>query len=213
MTHDGAGPLATGGPDDPRLPARSNGAGARSGEPRSGRRRLILAALAAFVVLWAFAIGYSVSRPAGEVLDADSTRTIRAACVDAVTELRALPYPADNAADEVADLIVSENEILSEMTRSLRPLEPPDSDGAAALTAWLDDWDSVIAARIGYAEEVRVVDVVQLALPSAGTTKPVTVRMGEYAEAHGLDECTPRALQVETVEGERRYGGGGTGAE
>lgn len=194
-----------------------NGAYARdtagSGEPRPVRRRLILTALAVFVAVWVFAIWYSVSRPVGEALDATSTRTIRAACVDAVAELRDLPYPPDNAADEVGRLIAAENDVLTAMVLTLRNVEPPDPEGAAALTAWLDDWDSVIAARVVYAERVKTTDALRLELPSAGTTKPVTVRMGEYAEAHGLDECVPRVLQVEVVEGERRYGRIASGAE
>lgn len=212
MTDPDAGPDAGGLQVEAPHP---NGSGDGAAPPRPRRRRLIRAGLAAFVAVWVFAIWYSVSRPAEEVLDAASTSTIRAACADAGESLVTLASrtTADDTLTDVAARVIDENEIFTEMITSLRAVEPPDPEGSEALSAWLDDWDDVVAARARFAEERGAGGNARLELPSDGVTKPVTVRMNEYAEAHGLRDCTPRMLQAEVVEGERRYSGVTTASE
>ena len=194
-----------GAPAAPIEPPHPNGSGHAPRTVRRGRRRLVRAGLLIFVAAWAFAIWYSVSRPVGEPLDAGSARAVRTACIDAAAQLASLDAPVGEEAEAAASRIDAENEVLTAMVVSLRDLEPPDRDGRAALVAWLYDWEDVIAARQRYAQGLRRDGTARLELPNATTTKPVTVRMAEYAESHGLDACTPRALQAEVVEGERSY--------
>lgn len=200
-----------GAPTAPIEPPHPNGSGLSPSPARPGRRRVVIAVLVAFVVAWAFAIWYSVTRPAGEPLDSTSARAVRTACIDAAALLTALDSdvaePAEPAepAEAAASRIDAENEVLTAMVASLRDIEPPDRDGRDALIAWLYDWEDVIAARRRYAQSLRQEGTARLELPSATSTKPVTVRMTEYSEAHGLEACTPRALQAEVVEGKRHY--------
>ena len=37
-----------------------------------------------------------------------------------------------------------------------------------------------------------------------GSSKPITVRMDEYAEMKGLEECTPTELRAEITDGPRQ---------
>lgn len=181
-----------------------NGSDRGAAPRRTLRRRLLLLGLAVFVGAWAFAIWFSVTRPTGEPLDDASTRAIGSACESAAQSLDALPPPG-NDAERTSARIISEDEILTAMATSLRAVRPTDRDGRAALYGWLDDWDAVVASRDRYAHDLHTSGTARLSLPRATGTKPVTVRMAEYADAHGLGVCTPRALQVEVVAGERTY--------
>jgi hypothetical protein len=86
---------------------------------------------------------------------------------------------------------------------------PTDADGAAALSGWLDDWDVLLAAREHHADEQRAGDTSGFDIPAErpGSSKPVTVRMNEYAEMKGLERCTTSALRAEVTDQPRARGG------
>ena len=78
--------------------------------------------------------------------------------------------------------------------------------GATALAAFATDWQHLTAARERYAGRLSS-GVVRpdLVIPVDTTKAPITIRMKEYAQIHGLGACTPDSLQGEVVEGPRSY--------
>lgn len=163
---------------------------------------LVLALLA-----WAFAIAYSVSRDEPEPLD-DATRAFLAdTCVDtheALARLGELPVRA--TPEDAGALATSEQRVYESMVETMRTASPDDADGAEALSAWLDDWDALLAARAEHARALSRGDASRFDLPAerSGSSKPITVRMDEYAEMKGLEDCTPTVLRVEITDGPRQ---------
>jgi hypothetical protein len=174
---------------------------------RRWKRPVVVLALAAFVGVWAFAFWYDAHRPSPEPLDKASAAAAGAACRAAVLSLSALPTvgtaPTVNSR---ATRVHSEDAVLTTLVSELGAIHPTDHDGAKALTAFVADWQHLIAARERYAEALPTsTKRPQLVIPVDPTGAPATIRMGEYARIHKLGDCTPDSLQGEVVEGPRTY--------
>lgn len=183
-------------------PPHPNGSATRRRAP-AWRRRLLWGSLVVLAAVWGYAIWYSVNRPTPEPLDDTSHDRAVTACRATLGELRALAAPHDGEQDTSRAAV--ENAVFERMVADLRRVRPTDPDGREAFDKWLDDWDALIAARKRYVtdhdddgEDTR------LRIPVADAA-PVTVRMDEYAELHGLGACTAQSLQAEVVTGKRLY--------
>jgi hypothetical protein len=163
--------------------------------------------LLAFAGVWAFGFWYDTHRPKPEPLDATSMQAANAACQSAVVSLSAIP-PVGGA-PTVADRATrdrDENAVLTTLVKRLGAIRPTSREGAKALTAFTADWQHLTEARERYVDALLASPKrPKLFIPVDPTGAPVTIRMGEYARIHKLDDCTPDSLQGEVVEGPRTY--------
>ena len=171
------------------------------------KRAVFVAALTAFVGVWAFGFWYDAHRPKPEPLDTTSALAVNASCRAAVASLSALPTVG--TAPTVpgrATRVHGEDAVLTTLVSELAAIHPTDRDGAKALEGFTDDWRHLIAARERYAAALFASSKrPRLVIPVDPTGAPATIRMGEYARIHKLDDCTPDSLQGEVVEGPRTY--------
>jgi hypothetical protein len=196
-------------------PPHPNGAVRQSGAAKSRRtRRHVLVALAILVVAaWAFAIVWSVTVTSSspERLDGGAAVAVAGACNEARARMLALPNSFPRAGADRVTRIRAENDALRAMVASFRRVEPTEATPAAALTAWSDDWATLIDARAGYADDLQRVagsdEKVSFSVPVARGVKPVTERMDDFVRENDpdLDACYSEALEAEQVEGVRDY--------
>jgi hypothetical protein len=177
--------------------------------PRRGgwKRSVFIVALAAFVGLWGFAFWYDAHRPSPEPLDARSMRAVNASCRSAVAALAGLPTvgTAPTVTSRVTR-VHREDAVLTTLVSELDAIRPSDPSGDKALKSFALDWQHLIANREHYAEALLASPKrPRLEIPVDPTGAPATIRMGEYARIHKLNDCTPDSLQGEVVEGPRTY--------
>jgi hypothetical protein len=175
--------------------------------PRPWVRAAWIVGILAFAGIWAFGFWYDAHRPKPEPLDAVSAHAANVACESAVTSLAAIP-PVGGA-PTVADRAKrdsDENAVFARLVKQLDTIHPSDHDGAKALAAFTADWQHLNTARQRYVTELLASPKrPKLFIPVDPTGAPVTIRMGEYARIHKLNDCTPDSLQGEVVEGPRTY--------
>jgi hypothetical protein len=166
-----------------------------------------VAAFVAFIGVWAFAFWYDANRPAPEPLDAVSLHAATAACRSAVAQLSALgPVPASPTPAQRIARVRSEDAVFEALVADFGTIKPTDRSGSDALHGFTADWQHLTAARERYAGELRPAGARHnLVIPVDPGKKPITIRMREYADIHGLVDCTPDSLQGEVVEGPRTY--------
>jgi hypothetical protein len=168
---------------------------------------LLVALMAIGIVLaWSF-----VGSKSPERLDSAATTQLSAACTEAQARLEALPnrFPLEGA-DRVAR-IRAEDAHLRTMIARFGEVQPREATPAAAVRGWTTDWTRVVDARERYATALEATrgtsEKVQFVLPKSTGIKPVTRNMDDFVrENHpNLQACFTERLELETVEGERRY--------
>jgi hypothetical protein len=174
---------------------------------RRWKRPVVAVAFAAFVGVWAFAFWYDANRPSPEPLDPASAAAVATACRSAVASLSILPTVGTTpTVDSRATRVHREDAVFTTLVSELDAVHPTDRDGAKALRSFAADWQHLVAARERYAEELPTsTKRPKLVLPVDPTGAPISIRMGEYARIHKLNDCTPDSLQGEVVEGPRTY--------
>ena len=183
----------------------------QQGEVAKPGRRWVRAAwivgLAAFAGVWAFGFWYDTHRPKPEPLDATSMRAANADCQAAISSLSAIPpVGAAPTVENRATRDRDENAVFTALVTRLRRIHPTDRDGADALAGFTADWQHLTTARERYVTALLAgPGRPKLYIPVDPTGAPVTIRMGEYARIHELNDCTPDSLQGEVVEGPRAY--------
>jgi hypothetical protein len=170
-------------------------------------RAAFAAGLAAFVGLWGYAFWYDTHRPKPEPLDQTSERVANAACRSAVASLAVLPTVGTQPTlSGRITRVHREDTVLTDLTTELDAIHPSDPSGATALHDFVADWQHLITARERYTTVLLTsTKRPQLVIPVDPTGAPITIRMGEYARIHKLNDCTPDSLQGEVVEGPRTY--------
>jgi hypothetical protein len=173
------------------------------------KRPVIVAAVVAFVGVWAFGFWYDATRSTPEPLDTASTRAATVACRWAwasLSDLAPLPPNATPTVSERTTRVRGEDLVFTDLVTRFRAVHPTDHDGAKALAAFATDWQHLAEARDRYAAALLSGQKSpKLVVPVDPAGKPITIRMREYAEIHHLNACTPDALQGEVVEGPRVY--------
>jgi hypothetical protein len=172
-------------------------------EPREKRSPLLVGSLvlALLVIagLWTYAIWYSVEGPDPERITQAEANTIQNECLATLTRIRGLPklaIPPNDAS--VAARATGETDAFVAMINNLRTnVHPKQHGGATAFTGWLNDWESVISARRTYEQNVHPGE--QLVLPLA-KGQPLTIRMNNFAESHGFEDCDTTTLGAENVD-------------
>jgi len=108
----------------------------------------------------------------------------------------------------------AENVPLRAMVTAIGDIHPKSSTQAAGLHGWIDDWNSMIAARDVYASSLEALANssnpnarVRFIYPAVNGITPITQNMDNYVRESTprLDACFTAALQLEVVEGPRVY--------
>jgi len=206
--------VSDGNGEPTRGTSHTNGPAPTSGGTKASpkRRRLIIAAFVVFGALWAYAITYSVTAGgrSPERLDDPTAHGVNAACIAAQDALGALPQVSAHApASARADRLTREDAILSAMVDHLRAVHPTHKTPAAALTDWLNDWQSLITARQHYATDLRTEgDHARFIEPATAGVNPIVDKMNSWILEQGTrtDACNTGQLQAEVVFGPRSYG-------
>lgn len=169
---------------------------------RQRRIRIILVGLVLAGIAWAFAIFYSVTNNSPERLTDADREAVADACSDALEALRALPdldLRKNTAHRDAVTLARNENDVFTTMVTRLRAIDA-EGDPGVALEKWLDDWDTVIARRTEYVNELETTGNTRFASPL-----DIVLRIEAYAESRGLDDCAPAALQPDVIDQPRAY--------
>ena len=170
------------------------------------RRNVIVAAVIIVAIAWGYALWFSVTRNTSpELLDDADRAAVVAACDRARDELQKIE--TEPIGDTAVTRIREENDILTAMVRELDDISPADDDPRTALTGWTNDWTEVIAARDRFATDLEPDGSARFSVPNikAGSLKPITVRMTDYAEQQDMPTCTVTALQADVVDRDRDY--------
>jgi hypothetical protein len=171
-------------------------------EDGGGSRTLRIALIVGLVVLagmWAYALVYSMTRRDPERLATAERDRVEQTCASAITRLRALPEVSDPPTlDSVLQRTKGENAELTTMVDSLRDIHIEHGDARTAYRAWLHSWDTLLASREHYEQQVQVDRGADLIIPVEDGT-PITVRMNKYTDGKGLPSCNTTALGAEYV--------------
>lgn len=172
-------------------------------------RRRWVKPIAVVVVLavglaWSYALWFSLTRDEPEPLDSASRAALVDACTGTALNLNDLPVVTrDDDPEFGAAVVRAENDAFFSMVVALERVQPADPDGQLALRSFLVDWLALIEARTTWADRLARGEETQLVVPVDDRGRPVTVRMNEYAQFHGLAACSPVTLDAELVGGER----------
>ena len=190
----------------PRFPNVATGKMGTPGSPRRWKRGALTTALLMAASAWGIALVYSVTRSSPEPLDSISRKQISRSCARARASLQALPTINGNDEPKTrAQRLRNETEVLAAMVDRFAMIHPPSSDGSLALERWTHDWSLLLRARDRHARGLPDDPDRSFAIPAEQGSKPITVRMNDYATQHGLHACTTDVLQAEITVGSRLY--------
>ena len=167
--------------------------------------------LALFVGAWIVAITYSVTAggTSPERLDDANARTVEHNCLVAQRALARLPALAQPTTPEAtATRLDRENAIFDRMVARQRAVHPAKKTPAAALRAWLGDWQRLITARDHYAGDLRTKGrEARFVEPAYKGIDPIADKMNDWILEQGTrtNTCNTDALQAEIVNGPRKY--------
>jgi hypothetical protein len=195
------------------VPPHRNGSMQTPDQPR-GHAPWEFMILGLFVALMAILIIFGwiyFGSKSPERLPENEAAAIAAVCASTQATLKQLPNPfPKQGADRVAR-IEAENDLLDQMVKKIRAVPVAKATQADAVELWADDWDALINARDKYARDLNAAKGtdkrVRFVVPVARSVKPVTTTMDDFVRIQHphLDACFTRALELETVEGERKY--------
>lgn len=163
--------------------------------PSDRRRRLALAAGTLFAVVsmgaWVWML---VFYDPGLLIDELEDRTFPEAaeevCAVALANIEALPRAesAEDAAGRAAVVAVA-NQELATMVDGLRPLAPTEPPEAAeAVNEWLDDWETYLADRQEYAEDLARDPETRFTESQKGG-KQISRAIDAYAQVNRMTSC------------------------
>jgi hypothetical protein len=124
----------------------------------------------------------------------------------ALARLPALAQPTTPEA--TATRLDRENEIFDRMVARQRAVHPAKNTPAAALRAWLGDWQRLITARDHYAGDLRTKGrEARFVEPAYKGIDPIADKMNDWILEQGTrtNTCNTDALQAEVVNGPRKY--------
>ena len=167
--------------------------------------------LALFIMAWIVAITYSVTAggTSPERLDDATARTVESNCRAARQALARLPQlGAHSTPADTATRLDREDQIFNRMIHRQRALHPDKKSPADALGAWLGDWERLVVARGHYASDLRSKGRdARFIEPAYKGVQPIADKMNDWILEQGTrtDTCHTDALQVEVVNGPRKY--------
>ncbi len=154
-------------------------------------RRLGVAAVLGFIVLWVYVIprGDSV-KPAAWLTDRRFPTAAEPVCKATEKQLAKLPEAKDSrtAADRAA-VIDQGTAMLRTMQSELRPLVPAGGEREKYINQWIDDWSIHLADRDEYAAGLRKDESTEF-LETVKYGSQITKAIDGFANDNNMPSCT-----------------------
>jgi hypothetical protein len=145
----------------------------------------------ALVAMWIYAFSGMAAKDPPDLLDNDAFSTAaEPICADAVDQLDALPRAQEaGSPEERAGTVADANVILAAMVADLREIAPDQGDRDSRITGlWLDDWETHLADRAGYVEDLE--DGAEGApVFTARGGRSITATIDNFAKVNHMSSC------------------------
>jgi hypothetical protein len=158
---------------------------------------LLTVAIVGMVGMWVYvlylAFGPGRQPPADRLEDPAFAEAAQQRCADAVDAVEDLPVASQTgSAAARAEVLDEANGIFATMLGDLDDLRDlaPAGDQRERTTAWLDDWQVLLADREAYADALRADPEARLLISEKpGTGRHITGWIDEFALANKMDDC------------------------
>lgn len=145
----------------------------------------------ALVAMWVYAFSGLAAKDPPDLLD-DPAFSVAAEpiCADAVDRLDTLtPALEADTPEERAATVARANAILTAMVDDLRAIAPDDQDRDSRITGrWLDDWETHLADRAGYVEDLQAGSEAPPVFTARGG-RSITATIDNFAEVNDMASC------------------------
>ncbi len=152
--------------------------------------------------MWVYALFFASKEAVNKIGDEEWTARADARCLVAKNErlaladYRMITDPSTGGLDARAALVDRATDTIENMLRDLRASEPTDAKGQALIPLWLADYDTYVADRRAYAEQLRRGDNSPFA-ESTFEGLPLGERISTFAGDNRMRNCvTPVDLSV-----------------
>lgn len=158
---------------------------------------LLTVVVLGLVGMWVYVIylafGPGRQPPADRLDDPAFAEAAQDRCADAVAAVDGLPVASEaSTAAQRAEVLDQANRILSDMLVDLDELRDlaPSGDQRTRTSAWLADWEVLLADREAYAQALHQDPEARLLISEKpGTGRHITGWIDEFALANKMDDC------------------------
>jgi len=165
--------------------------------------RVILSLVVGLIaVMWVYALFFASKEAVNKIGDEAWTKRADARCLVAKNErlaladYRMITDPSTGGLDARAALVDQATDTIENMLRDLRASEPSDEKGRAIVPLWLADYDTYVADRRAYADQLRRGDNSPFS-ESTFEGLPLGERISTFAGDNRMRNCvTPVDLSV-----------------
>lgn len=159
--------------------------------------RLILSVVClGIAAMWVYAFLFASKEAVNKIGDEAWTKRAEARCFVAreerlaLADYRLIDEPGAGGLARRAELVDTATDTLARMLDDLRSQMPADAKGRALIPLWLGDYDTYVADRRAYAEQLRN----GINAPFAETTfegLPLAERIATFAGDNRMPSCAP----------------------
>jgi hypothetical protein len=145
----------------------------------------------ALVAMWIYAFSGLAAKDPPDLLDDDAFSTAaEPICADAVDQLDDLPRAQEaGSPQERAGTVADANVILAAMLVDLRDIAPDDDDRDSRITGlWLDDWETHLADRAAYVEDLEE-GAEGAPVFTARGGRSITATIDNFAKVNDMESC------------------------
>lgn len=146
--------------------------------------------------MWLYAFVFASREAVNKIGDEEWTRRADARCLVAkqermaLADYRLITDPNTGGLARRADLVDAATDTLERMVADLRAVPPVDAKGRALIPMWLDDYDTYVADRRAYADQLRVGDNSPFS-ESTFDGLPLGERITTFANDNRMRNCAP----------------------
>lgn len=154
---------------------------------------VVLGLVSMWVYVLYLAFGPGRQPPADRLDDPAFAEAAEPVCAGAVADVEDLPVASEASSPaQRADVLDQANSIYSDMLVDLDDLRvlAPSGEERKRTSAWLADWDVLLADREAYAQALRQDPEARLLISEKpGTGRHITGWIDEFALANKMDDC------------------------
>lgn len=150
----------------------------------------------AIAAMWVYAFVFASKEAVNKIGDQAWTQQANIRCLAAeqerlaLADYRLISDPATGGLAQRAVLVEKATDTLQRMLADLRQTLPTDEKGRALIPMWLSDYDTYIADRRAYAEQLRSGDNAPFA-ESTFEGLPLAERIATFAGDNRMPACAP----------------------
>lgn len=149
------------------------------------------AVVVALVAMWVYAFSGMAKKDPPDLLDDAAFATAAGPiCEDARAQLDELPSALEaGTPEERAETVAEANTILTAMVADLRGAAPERDDRDSEITGlWLDDWETHLADRAAYVEDLEAGSE-EPAVFTARGGRSITATIDNFAKVNDIADC------------------------